>query len=361
MATLTESIRTRFTLERINWITVIFWTIGIVALVLIVWGSINSIMSGRLTAAQWRDLIIFGLAQGGVYALIALGYTMVYGVLGFINFAHGEVFMSGAMVGFFAASALDDAGLWDNQPVFALLIVLAVAMATSTIVAVLVERIAYRPLREAPRLIPLITSIGASFFLQYTFRGLFGAGINSYPQMAPLEGFITIFGLRILKSQALVIVAAVTMMLGLYLFVERTKTGKTLRAVAEDKEIAALMGIDVDRAIVMTFVVGGAMAGAAALLYSLVFRQVSFFTGFFPGIKAFTAAVLGGIGNIVGAMVGGLVLGILESLGPSLVLAGFNIPAFTQLKDVVAFLALVLVLILRPSGILGERLADERA
>ena len=360
MATLTESIRTRFTPERINWITVVFWTIGIVALVLIAWGSFNSITSGRLSAAQWRDLIVFGLAQGSVYALIALGYTMVYGVLGFINIAHGEVFMSGAMVGFFAAGALADAGMWNSQPALSLVIVMLVAMATSTIVAVLVERIAYRPLREAPRLIPLITSIGASFFLQYTFRGLFGAGIKSYPRMAALDGFITIFGLRILRSQGLVIVAAVVMMVGLYLFVERTKTGKTLRAVAEDKEMAALMGIDVDRAIVMTFIVGGAMAGAAALLYSLVFLQVSIFTGFVPGITAVTAAVLGGIGNIVGAMVGGLVLGILESLGPSLVLAGFNIPAFTQLKDVVAFLALVLVLILRPTGLLGERLAEER-
>lgn len=361
MATLTESIRTRFTLERINWITVVFWAIGIVSIFLIVLGAFNSIVSGRLSAAQWRDLIVFGLAQGGVYALIALGYTMVYGVLGFINFAHGEVFMSGAMVGFFAASALADAGIWNSQPVLSLLIVLVVAMATSTLVAVLIERVAYRPLREAPRLIPLITSIGASFFVQYAFRGLFGAGIKSYPRMEVLDGFINIFGLRILKSQGLVIVAAVVMMVGLYLFVERTKTGKTLRAVAEDKEIAALMGIDVDRAIVMTFIVGGAMAGAGALLYSMVFRQVYFFTGFFPGIKAFTAAVLGGIGNIAGAMVGGLVLGILESLGPSLVLAGFNIPAFTQLKDVVAFLALVLVLILRPTGLLGERLAEERA
>lgn len=361
MASLTETVRSRINLERINWITVVFWTIGIIAIILILWGSFNSISSGRLTREQWVDLIIFGLAQGGVYALIALGYTMVYGVLGFINFAHGEVFMSGAMVGFYAAQALNNAGLWNGQPVLSLFIVLLVAMATSTIVAVLLERVAYRPLRGAPRLIPLITSIGASFFLQYTFRGLFGAGINSYPRLNILNGFINIFGLRILRSQALVIVSAIIMLIGLYLFVERTKTGKTLRAVAEDKEIAALMGINVDRAIVLTFAVGGAMAGAAALLYALVFRQVYFFTGFFPGIKAFTAAVLGGIGNIVGAMAGGLTLGVLETIGPSLVLAGFEIPAFTQLKDVIAFLALVLVLILRPTGILGERLSEERA
>jgi branched-chain amino acid transport system permease protein len=357
---LAESVRGRFP-ERISWITVIFWAIGILAIVLIVLGSFKSIASGRLTGARWRDLIVFGLAQGGIYGLIALGYTMVYGILGFINFAHGEVFTSGAMVGFFVARALDNAGLWDGQPALSLLILLLVCMATSTIVAILVERIAYRPLRDAPRLIMLITSIGASFFLQYTFRGLFGAGIKAYPRMDALEGFINIFGVRILKSQALVIVAALVMMVGLYLFVERTKVGKSLRAVAEDKEIAALMGIDVDRTIVMTFAVGGAMAGAAALLYVLVFGQVYFLTGFFPGIKAFTAAVLGGIGNLVGAMFGGVVLGILESVGPSLVLAGFNIPAFTQLKDVVAFLALVLVLILRPTGLLGERLAEERA
>ena len=359
MTALADTIRARVP-ERISWISVIFWTIGIIAIALILLGSFNSITSGRLTTDQWGDLIVFGLAQGGVYGLIALGYTMVYGILGFINFAHGEVFMAGAMVGFFAADALNEAGLWDGQPVLSLLIVLLVCVTTSTLVAVLLERVAYRPLRNAPRLIPLITSIGASFFLQYTFRGLFGAGIKSYPQMDALQGFTTIFGIEILKAQVLVIAGALLMMVGLYLFVERTKAGKSLRAVAEDQEIAALMGIDVDRTIVMTFAIGGAMAGVAALLYTQVFSSISFFTGFFPGIKAFTAAVLGGIGNIVGAMLGGVVLGILESIGPSLVLAGFNIPAFSQLKDVVAFLALVLVLILRPQGLLGERLAEER-
>ena len=362
MSTLAERIGGRFNinLERVNWVTVVFWAIGIVSIVLILIGSFRSIASGRLTATQWRDLIVFGLAQGSIYALIALGYTMVYGVLGFINFAHGEVFMSGAMVGFYVAQSLNGSGFWDAQPVISFFIVLLVCMATSTLIAVIVERVAYKPLRGSPRLIPLITSIGASFFLQYTFRGFFGAGINTWPAFEALSGALQIGGFRILKSQALVIVAAVLMMVGLYYFVEKTKIGKTLRAVAEDKEIAALMGINVDRAIVMTFAVGGAMAGVAAMLYSLVFRNIYFFSGFFPGIKAFTAAVIGGIGNIVGAMVGGLLLGILESIGPSLVLGGFEITAFTQLKDVVAFLALVLVLILRPHGILGERLAEER-
>lgn len=362
MTTLAERIQGRFNinLERINWVTVVFWTIGIVSIVLILIGSFRSIASGRLTATQWRDLIVFGLAQGGIYALIALGYTMVYGVLNFINFAHGEVFMSGAMVGFYVADSMARSGFLDAQPIIAFVLILLVCMATSTVVAVIVERVAYKPLRGSPRLIPLITSIGASFFLQYTFRGLFGAGINTWPAFEALSGALQIGGFRILKSQALVIVAAILMMVGLYYFVEKTKIGKTLRAVAEDKEIAALMGINVDRAIVLTFAVGGAMAGVAAMLYSLVFRNIYFFSGFFPGIKAFTAAVIGGIGNIVGAMVGGLLLGILESIGPSLVLGGFEITAFTQLKDVVAFLALVLVLILRPHGILGERLAEER-
>lgn len=362
MTTLSERIQARFNfnLERVNWVTIVFWTIGIIALVLIAIGSFRSVTSARLTATQWRDLIIFGLAQGGIYALIALGYTMVYGVLGFINFAHGEVFMSGTMIGFYVASSLQRNGLWDQQPLLSFVLVLLICMATSTLVAVIVERIAYKPLRGAPRLIPLITSIGASFFLQYTFRGLFGAGINTWPAMEALTGSFQIAGFTILRSQALVIVAAVLMMIGLYYFVEKTKVGKTLRAVAEDKEIAALMGINVDRAIIMTFAVGGAMAGVAAMLYSLVFRNVYFFSGFFPGIKAFTAAVIGGIGNIVGAMIGGLLLGILETLGPSLVLGGFDVPAFSQLKDVIAFLALVLVLIIRPTGILGERLAEER-
>lgn len=346
---------------RFDFVTAVLWAVRIAAVVVVVWGAFFSLTSGRLSAGQWRDLVVFGIAQGSVYALIALGYTMVYGVLGFINFAHGEVFMSGAVVGFFAADALARAGLWATNPFLSLLIVLLVSMTTSTLVAVLLERVAYRPLRGSPRLIPLITSIGASFFLQYAFRGLFGAGVRTYPVVEPVRGQLEVLGLVIAKSQALVIGLALVMMIGLYQFVERTRAGKALRAVAEDKEIAALMGVNVDRTIVLTFAVGGAMAGVAGLLWGVVFRTVFFFTGFLPGIKAFTAAVLGGIGNLVGAMLGGLVLGVFESLGPSLVLTGLGIPAAHQLKDVVAFTALVLVLIFRPTGLLGERLAEERA
>jgi branched-chain amino acid transport system permease protein len=337
------------------------WLIRIAAVVAVVWGSYRSLSSGRLSGQQWRDLIVFGISQGSIYALIALGYTMVYGVLRFINFAHGEVFMVGTMVGFFVADGLFEAGLWDAQPVVSLLIVLLVAMGTSTTVAVTLERVAYRPLRGRPRLIPFITAIGASFFLQYSVAGLFGTQVRGYPGVPALDGTLSVFGLQVLKTQAVGILAAVLMMIGLYLLIERTRTGKAMRAVSEDQEIAALMGINVDKTISRVFAVGGAMAGAAGLVWALVIRQVDFTTGFFPGIKAFTAAVLGGIGNIPGAMLGGLMLGLVESLGPSLVLTGLGVPSAHQLKDMVAFLALVLVLIFRPTGILGERLAEERA
>jgi branched-chain amino acid transport system permease protein len=337
----------------------VLWALRIAAVVFVVWGAWQSLSSGRLSLEQWKNLIVFGLSQGSVYALIALGYTMVYGVLKFINFAHGEVFMSGAMLGFFTADGLNRSGLWNDQPVLSLLIVLLVCMATSTLVAVVLERVAYRPLRGRPRLILLITSIGASFVIQYTFRGLFGAGVKSYPPMEALQGSWDIFGFTILKTSAVVILVAVGMMTLLYVLVERTRTGRAMRAISEDQEISELMGINVNRTVTLVFAVGGAMAGVAGLLWGLVFGQVFFFTGFLPGIKAFTAAVLGGIGNIVGAMVGGVTLGAVESLGPSLVLRGWDIPAAHQLKDVIAFAVLIVVLVFRPQGIMGERIEGE--
>lgn len=347
--------------RRVSGTTLFMWLIGVVILAVVIYGTIATLASGKYTGADWLDLTIFGLSQGSVYALIALGYTLVYGVLRMINFAHSEVFMSGPLIGYYIASALDQSGFLDRQPVIGLAIVMLVAMLVSTTIAVLLERIAYRPLRRAPRLVPLITAIGASFFLQYTFLGLFGSGIKGYPEVEQLKGFWQIFGISILKTQAVVIVAAVVMLAGLYIFVQRTKTGKAMQAVSEDKDTAALMGIDVDQIIVVTFVIGGALAGAAGVMYALLFRQVYFFMGFIPGIKAFTAAVLGGIGNVVGAMLGGLFLGIAESLFPNLVLDGLGIPAPYQLKDALAFIMLVLVLIFRPTGILGERLAAKKA
>jgi branched-chain amino acid transport system permease protein len=310
---------------------------------------------------DWISFLIFGLAQGGVYALIALGYTMVYGVLFMINFTHGEIFMSGTYLASYVANAFQQSGFMDEQPVIALLIVFGVAMTISVTLAIVLERVAYRPLRTAPRLVPLITAIGASFFLQYAFARLFGSGMKRYPDVKALSGYWQIGELRILHIHVIVFVAAVLMMIGLYWFVQRTKTGKSIRAVAEDKDVAALMGIDVDRVIVTTFAVGAALAGAAGVLFALYNKQCTHTMGFMPGIKAFTAAVLGGIGNIPGAMFGGMFLGIFENIGPTLFFDGLGVPSPSQLKDVIAFTMLVVILIFRPTGIMGEVLTEKKA
>jgi branched-chain amino acid transport system permease protein len=347
--------------ERITLTDVVMWLIGAAILMLVVWGSTATLSERKYSVYQWADFIIFGLAQGSIYALIAMGYTMVYGTLRMINFAHSEVFMSGPYTAYYVAAAFYSSGFLDRHPIISLIMIFLVSMATSTFIALLLERIAYRPLRTAPRLVPLITAIGASFFLQYTFRGLYGSGFQAYPVVKILEGEWMLGEFRILKLQAVVIIAAALLMAALYSFMQRTRMGKAIRAVSEDKEISSLMGINVDRMIVTTFVIGGTAAGAAGVLYALMFKQVHFFMGFIPGIKAFTAAVLGGIGNIPGAMLGGIFLGLIESVGPSLFLDGLGIVAPYQLKDAIAFILLVLVLIFRPTGILGERLAVKKA
>ncbi len=343
--------------ERLTGTVVAMWLIGLIVTGAIVYGSAVTLIAGKYTLRQWIEFIIFGLAQGGIYALIALGYTQVYGILKMINFAHSEVFMSGPMIGYFVASDLDRWGYLNKHPILSLLLVLVVAMLVSMTVAVLLERIAYRPLRNAPRLVPLITAIGASFFLQYFFKGLFGSNVKVYPDWKILSGKWTILSAHILKVQVIVFIAAILLMVALYSFMQNTKVGKAIRAVSEDKDAAALMGIDVDQMISFSFALGGVMAGAGGVFYALIYKQVFFLMGFVPGIKAFTAAVLGGIGNVPGAMLGGFFLGIFEALGPNLFLDGLGIPAPYQLKDVIAFSVLVLVLIFRPTGILGERLA----
>jgi branched-chain amino acid transport system permease protein len=349
---------------KFNWVDSFLWFVRVAAIIAITVGIVGSFQNFAAgqgpSAAAWRDLIISSITTGSMYGLIALGYSMVYGVLGFINFAHGEVFMSGTMVGLISATLLFNNGFWDSNPFISIIVVLLVAMITSTLVAIVIERVAYRPLRGAPRLIPLITSIGVSFFVQYAFAGLFGVAIRNYPPAPPqLSRTINILGVPISGTRALVIAVAIVSMIGLWYFVTKTKTGSAMRAVAEDKEIAGLMGIDVDKTSVTTFAVGGAMAGVAGLMWALLFRGVDFLTGFLPGIKAFTAAVLGGIGNLPGAMLGGVLLGLFEGVGPLLVLGGLGIPGVSQLKDAVAFAALVLVLIFRPTGLLGERLGSE--
>jgi branched-chain amino acid transport system permease protein len=346
--------------QRITITDVFIWLIGFFILGVVIWGTISTLQQGRYTANVWLDLTIKGLALGGVYALIAMGYTMVYGILKMINFAHSEVFMSGPFTAVFVALGLNKSGFLNRQPIISLALITIVAASMSTLIAVLLERIAYRPLRNAPRLVPLITAIGASFFLQYVFRGLYGSGYYGYPAIDALEHSWTFAGIQIYETQVVVIVSAVVMMLLLYGIVMWTKIGKAMRAVSEDQEAAELMGIDVDRIIVFTFALGGASAGVAGVLYTLLFPLVNFFMGFFPGIKAFTAAVLGGIGNVPGAFLGSIILGLLESIGPNLFLTGLGIPSPSQLKDAIAFVVLVFILIFRPTGILGERISQEK-
>lgn len=343
------------------------WAFRIIIVLIVVIGSLLTLASGRFTLDTWVTLAVAGLVQGGIYALVALGYTMVYGIMRMINFAHGEIFMIGIFSGYYTAIVLDDMGLLNGNvftSILSFLIMLVVASTVSTLVALGVERVAYRPLRNSPRLVLLISAIGASFFLQYTISGLVGPGIFRYPRIDIFREeiglpFLSFLGLRWID--VIVIGSALLMMAALYAFVMRSRMGTAIRAVSEDKDTAALMGIDVNRAIVTTFGVGAAMAGAAGVLFGLVWGQVQFFTGFIPGIKAFTAAVLGGIGNIPGAMVGGFVLGEAESIGSLLFLDGLGVPAPSQLKDIIAFTILVLVLMFRPQGILGERLSRSRA
>jgi branched-chain amino acid transport system permease protein len=340
---------------RIDAIKLILWTVGGGLILLALIGAVLTLGQGRISPASWQSLVIAGIALGSVYALIALGYTLVYGILFMINFAHGEVFMWGAFSSWFMAAGLNEAGVMTSNPWLAFILVLATAMLVSMLVAVLLERIAYRPLRGAPRLVPLITAIGASLFLQYTARGFFGSGVRAYPAYNLFDGVMDLGFFRISIDDMVVILSAIGLMLALYFFINSTRTGRAMRAVSEDKDVAAMMGINVDRIIVTTFAIGGLLAGAAAILYTLIFNQVHFFMGFLPGIKAFTAAVLGGIGNIIGAAIGGLILGILEQVGPNLFLTGYNIPSANQLQDVIAFGVLVLVLIFRPSGLLGRK------
>lgn len=269
--------------------------------------------------------------------------------------------MVGAMMGAITSNKLADAGAWESNFVGSLIFIVIISIMVCTLTAVVMERLAYRPLRGSPRLIPLITSIGMSFVLQNVAFVLLGPSTKSYPSMpdwlTAKRTFIQIEGTKLL-----VLVVAAISMVGLWYLVNRTKTGTAMRAVAEDSEIASLMGINVNRTIVTTFAVGGAMAGVAGILWGILFRSVIHTTGFLPGIKAFSAAVIGGIGNFGGAMVGGLTLGTAEAVGPLLILEPLGIPGVSQLRDAVAFAMLILVLLVRPGGIFGEKLpAEERA
>jgi branched-chain amino acid transport system permease protein len=348
-------------LTRFTFVDVVLWALRIGVVIVIVGGSIGTLIKGRYGAVQWFEFLVFGVTIGSVYALVALGYTMVYGVLRLINFAHGDIMMTGAFSGYFVAATFAETGFLDRSPVLALLAIMAIAITTATVIALLTERLAYRPFRHVRGLAPLICAIGVSFFLEQTFRGAFGSGIRAYPDPKWQRAAISLFGFGIPIVQIMVVAAAVAAMAILYLIVQRTKMGTAMRAVSEDADAAALMGIDVNKVVVFTFAVGGAMAGVAGVCYAFIFKQVYFYMGFTPGIKAFGAAVLGGIGSVPGAMLGGLFLGIVESVGPALFLDGIGIPAPYQLRDLIAFTLLIMVLIFRPYGILGERMARKRA
>ncbi len=324
--------------EKIEYIDLFLWLIRAIIIIIVIWGTVSTVLDNPYSTRQWTDFLIFGVAQGSMYALIAIGYTLVYGVLFMINFAHGEFFMSGIMTStIFLAGPMAESGFLNRHPIISLLIIAIFSMLISVGVALLTERIAYKPLRKAPRLVPLITAIGASFFWQNFFRGMLGSNVKPFPQVEILAGSIPLLGTQILKTHIAVIIVTLIMLIGLNFFIMRTKTGKSIRAVAEDKDVAALMGIDVDRAISITFATGAAMAGIAGVLFALVFRQVHFFMGFTPGIKAFTAAVLGGIGSIPGAVLGSLVLGWTESFFTGYISSDY--------EDVFAFIFLVLILI----------------
>ena len=299
--------------------------------------------------------LVFGLALGTVYGLIALGYTMVYGILFMINFAHGEIFMVGAYVGWWALTLLLQAQPGGLHAAWALPLMLLPAMLFTGVLGMGLERFAYRPLylRGATRLGPLISAVGASFFLQNLVMLTQGARMKVYMTgvLFPRGWRIQVFGASISALVIVMIVVAGLMMWGLHLLVQRTTLGRSIRAVAEDREMAAIMGVNVRRVIAATFFLGSALGGAGGVLVGLYYTQIDFFMGYSAGLKAFTAAVLGGIGNIRGAMLGGLILGLVESLAVT-----FMNPAY---KDVVAFVILILVLVFRPTGLLGETVAEQ--
>jgi len=301
--------------------------------------------------------IVNGLTIGAVYALIALGYTMVYGVLQLINFAHGDLFMLGAMVAVFLL------GAWaTSEPLalgLAITVVVGVFLVSMAVIAALgvtIERIAYRPLRHAARLSPLISALGVSVFLENATMNVLGPGPRFLPEIIP-NTEIQLWGVVVQDKQVLILVVATLLMVGLHYLVNHTTFGLAVRATAEDKDAASLMGIEIDRVIAMVFIIGPALGAAAGVLFAMQYSVVLWNSGFLAGMKAFTAAVLGGIGNVPGAMLGGLLLGLVETFG-----AGY-LPILTrdvigpEYKDIFAFVILILVLIFRPTGILGERVS----
>ncbi len=287
--------------------------------------------------------------MGGIYALVALGYTMVYGVLKLINFAHGDLFTIGAYLGL---TLLLSGGLSGSlNPVLAVGLVVIIVFGLVALFGVVLERVAYRPLRKANRLAAVVSALGASIVFQNAVMLIYGARVYVYPENLIPSLVFNIFGLNVPVMRIIVIVSSLMLMLALYTFINRTRMGTAIRAVAIDQGAARLMGINVDRVISLVFLIGAGLGGVAGVMVGVYYGQIDFMMGWSYGLKAFTAAILGGIGNIPGAMIGGLLLGVIEALGASYLAMAW--------KDAIAFLVLILILIIRPTGLLGERVADK--
>jgi len=299
---------------------------------------------------QFVQQLINGLTIGAFYSLVALGYTMVYGVLKLINFAHGDMFMWGAYLGLTGLNVA--VALLSGGSALMLIPVIILVMATMALIGVLVERVAYRPLRSAGRLAPVISALGVAFILQSLARNVYGASWKTYPNVLELGGRISLGGgASVAVMQIVVLVVSFALMGAVYLFVQRTRIGTAMRAVSLDHDVSRLMGIDVNRIIAIVFLIGPGLGGIAGVIVGVYYGSFDFTLGWVFGLKAFIAAILGGIGNIPGAMLGGMILGIIETLG-----AGYLSP---QWKDVLAYLILIVILIVRPTGLLGERVAEK--
>ena len=309
------------------------------------------------------QLFIDGLTLGFVYAIVALGYTMVYGILEFINFAHSEIFMVGAFVGTEVLLFLQNAGYLQSMPApLALLFATIVAMIFSGTLGVFIERIAYKPVRSAPKLVPFISAIGVSFFLQDAVRLIEGLWKNAFYLSTPklFTTSIKIAGVLELPVKVVyIMIISIVIMLGLTLFVNKHKWGKAMRAVAQDRNTASLMGINVNFIISLTFLIGAGLGGAAGTLFSVQYSLIHPYVGYILGMKAFTAAVFGGIGNIPGAMLGGILLGLLEVFGAGFLGFATNGVIGAEYKDVFAFAILIIILIFKPSGLLGKTVGEK--
>lgn len=299
---------------------------------------------------MFTQQLINGLALGAVYALIALGYTMVYGILQLINFAHGEVYMCGAYLGIIVLGVLTSTGFTAYSLTLSLLLAILISMAFCAAYGAAVERIAYRPLRRATKLAPLISAVGMSIILQNFVMLAQGKEYKNLPPLLSPDGF-HVFGANVSPAQVFILSTSLLIMIMLHVFVSKTMLGKAMRATSQDRIMAGLVGINVNQVISVTFMIGSALAALAGVMATLYYGVVHFFMGYLAGIKAFTAAVLGGIGSMPGAMLGGFILGLIENFGASYISSVY--------KDAFAFLVLIITLIARPSGLLGQKFSDK--